>query len=123
MTPTAPTKEADEVPQAETAVKPAPPPAITEVSGPLELQRRLTLCITIIPFLGFLVGLRLLWGGISGLDLGLLVGLYSFSILGVTVGYHRMLTHGALAAPPPVRIAFAIAGPFAAEGPVSGGVP
>src|SRR2546421_1425690 len=118
MTPTAPTKEADKVLPAGTAVPPAPPPAITEMAGPLKLQRRLTLCITIIPFLGFLVGLRLLWGGISGLDLGLLVGLYSFSILGVTVGYHRMLTHGAFDAPAPVRIAFAIAGSFAVEGSV-----
>jgi stearoyl-CoA desaturase (delta-9 desaturase) len=111
-------QETEEAPIAATAARAAPPLAITEVTGPLELQRRLTLGITIIPFLGFLVGLRLAWGGISGLDLGLLVGLYSFSILGVTVGFHRMLTHGAFDAPTPVRIACAIAGSFAVEGSV-----
>jgi len=76
------------------------------------------MAITIVPFAGFLVGLRLLWGGITGLDLGLLVGLYCFSILGVTVGYHRLLTHGGFDAPTWVRVALAIAGSFAVEGAV-----
>src|ERR1043166_10247092 len=87
-----------------------PTPRITEVKGPLKLQRRLTLAITTIPFLGFLAALRLLWGGITGMDLGLLAGLYCFSIVGVTVGYHRLLTHGGFDAPTWVRVALAIAG-------------
>jgi stearoyl-CoA desaturase (delta-9 desaturase) len=94
------------------------PARITEVGTHLKAERRLTLAITIVPFLGFLIGLRVLWGGISGLDLALLVGLYSISILGVTVGFHRMLTHGAFDAPGPVRIALAIAGSLAVEGSV-----
>ncbi|HWD09608.1 MAG TPA: acyl-CoA desaturase [Actinomycetota bacterium] len=94
------------------------PVAITEVAGPIKLQRRLTICITTIPFAGFLVGLRFLWGGISALDLGLLIGLYLVSILGVTIGFHRMLTHGAFDAPPAVRIVLAIAGSLAVEGSV-----
>jgi stearoyl-CoA desaturase (delta-9 desaturase) len=101
------------------ARRPAP---ITEPKELIAVRRRITLAITIIPFLGFLVGLRLAWGGISGLDFGLLVGLYSFSILGVTVGFHRMLTHGALDAPAPIRIAFALAGSLAVEGSVIGWV-
>ena len=98
-------------------VAPAPAP-ITEVGTHLVLQRRLTLAITIVPFLGFLAALRLLWGGISGLDLTLLISLYSVSILGVTVGYHRMLTHRAFDAPSPVRVALALAGSLAVEGSV-----
>ncbi|HEU5003407.1 MAG TPA: acyl-CoA desaturase [Actinomycetota bacterium] len=97
---------------------PPPPAPITEPGTSLRLQRRITLAITIAPFVGFLVGIRLLWGGISGLDLGLLVGLYSVSILGVTLGFHRMLTHRSFDAPAPVRIALAIAGSLAVEGSV-----
>src|SRR5258708_29013357 len=84
------------------------PPNIFEEPGPLKLQRRLTLLITITPFAGFLLGTWLLWGGISGLDLGLLIGLYSLSILGVTVGYHRMLTHGGVLAPALGGVAFSL---------------
>ena len=91
---------------------------IVELPPLLRTQKALTLAITIIPFLGLIAGLRLLWGGITGLDLGLLIGLYSFSILGVTLGFHRMLTHGAFDAPTWVRVALAIAGSFAVEGSV-----
>lgn len=111
-----PTKTDEESLQ-EAFVPPSRNPII-EKTGPLKLQRRLTLGITTVPFLGFLVGLRFLWGGISGLDLGLLIGLYLVSILGVTIGFHRMLTHGAFDAPPAVRIALAIAGSLAVEGSV-----
>ncbi|HEU5001926.1 MAG TPA: acyl-CoA desaturase [Actinomycetota bacterium] len=91
---------------------------IVQLPTLLRTQKCLTLAITIIPFIGLLVGLRLLWGGITALDLGLLVGLYSFSILGVTLGFHRMLTHGAFEAPTWVRVGLAIAGSFAVEGSV-----
>ena len=107
-------------PSAEVVTAPASPtePPITEPGTHLVMARRLTLGITIVPFLGFLVGMRLLWGGISGLDLALLISLYSVSILGVTVGYHRMLTHRAFDAPGPVRVALALAGSLAVEGSV-----
>ena len=110
MTPTPTIEEAirHEV-SAEVKIPASIPPNIFEAPGPVKLQRRLTLVITLTPFVGFLVGMRLLWGGISGLDLGLLIGLYSISILGVTVGYHRMLTHGGFDAPTWVRVAFSVA--------------
>ncbi len=120
MTPMTPTIEEairDEV-SAEVKTPASLPPNIFEAPGPVKLQRRLTLAITLTPFVGFLVGMRLLWGGISGLDLGLLIGLYSLSILGVTVGYHRMLTHGGFDAPTWVRVAFSVAGSLAVEGSV-----
>ncbi len=128
MTPTTSVSEIDEMLRTEaptTEAKPATPTtpkAITVAASNLKLQRRLTLAITVIPFLTFLLGLRFLWGGISGLDITLLVGLYSLSILGVTVGFHRMLTHGAFDAPAPIRVALAIAGSMAVEGSVIGWV-
>ncbi|HYR63260.1 MAG TPA: acyl-CoA desaturase [Actinomycetota bacterium] len=122
MTPTTQTQTVEETLRDEVAAEVATPrslPAnIFEEPGPIKLQRRLTLVLTITPFVGFLLGMRLLWGGISGLDLALLITLYSLSILGVTVGYHRMLTHGGFDAPTWVRVAFALAGSFAVEGSV-----
>ena len=69
MTPTTQTMEEairDEV-AAEVKTPTSLPPNIFETPGPVKLQRRLTLVITLTPFVGFLVGMRLLWGGISGL--------------------------------------------------------
>src|SRR2546425_13332231 len=107
MTSTTPTIEEAIRDEVSAEVKTASlPPNIFEAPGPVKLQRRLTLAITLTPFVGFLVGMRLLWGGISGLDLGLLIGLYSLSILGVTVGYHRMLTHGGFGAPTWAKVGF-----------------
>jgi stearoyl-CoA desaturase (delta-9 desaturase) len=82
------------------------------------LAKVLTLVITIVPFLGLVVGLRLAWGGISALDLGLLIGLYCISILGVTIGYHRQLTHGGFDTPAWLRVTLAIMGSLAVEGSV-----
>jgi stearoyl-CoA desaturase (delta-9 desaturase) len=71
------------------------------------------------PFLGLIAAIVLLWGhGVSWLDLGLLLGMYSFCALGVTLGFHRMLTHRALQAGRVVRFIFGVAGSVAVQGPV-----
>ena len=50
-----------------------------------------------VPFAGVIAAMILLWGrGFSWLDLGLLVGMYSLTVIGITVGYHRLFTHTAL---------------------------
>jgi stearoyl-CoA desaturase (delta-9 desaturase) len=77
----------------------------------------------IAPFLALIAAVVLLWGwGLSWLDLGLATGFYVVSTLGVTVGYHRYFTHGAFKAARPLRIALAIVGGLAAQGPVIGWV-
>ncbi len=58
------------------------------------------------------------WGGVSWLDLGLLVFFYYLGCHGVTIGYHRYFTHGSFKAKRPLRIAIAIAGSMAVEGPL-----
>jgi stearoyl-CoA desaturase (Delta-9 desaturase) len=83
------------------------------------LQRVALLVLTIGPFAGFVAAIALLWGrGIGVLDLALLVVFYVLSGLGVTVGYHRLLTHRSFRAPRPVRAFFAVAGSLAIEGSV-----
>jgi len=73
----------------------------------------------VVPLLALLAAVPLAWGwGLSWTDIGLAVGWYALSGLGVTVGFHRLFTHGAFRANRPLRIALAIAGSFAMEGPV-----
>ena len=58
-----------------------------------------------------------LWGlHVSGLDIALLVGMHIFGGLGISLGYHRMLTHGAFRARTPVRAALVFAGILSLQG-------
>ena len=73
----------------------------------------------IVPFLAFLAAIPVAWGwGLGWTDLILFVVFYYLSGLGVTIGYHRLFTHGSFKANRPLRIALAIAGSMAIEGPV-----
>jgi stearoyl-CoA desaturase (Delta-9 desaturase) len=85
----------------------------------LRFQRRVTLLFTTGPLLGVVLAIALLWGtGISGLDLGLLVGLYAFTGFGITVGYHRLFTPRSFEAPAVLRGLFAVAGSMAVQGAI-----
>ena len=71
------------------------------------------------PFLGLIAAIVLFWGhGVSWLDLGLLLGMYSFCALGVTLGFHRMFTHRALQCGPVLRFIVAVAGSTSVQGPL-----
>ena len=108
-------------PLAAAATTERPPAQITYV--PTEkrqkLERRLTLVVTILPFIGFAWALIWLWGRAVGwVDLGLFFALYCFTGFGITIGFHRMLTHRSFEAPRPVKILLAVAGSMAIQGPV-----
>ncbi|MGE5637048.1 MAG: fatty acid desaturase, partial [Nocardioidaceae bacterium] len=73
----------------------------------------------VLPFVGFLVAVVLLWNrAVDGTDLALLAGTYVLVGLGVTVGFHRLLTHRAFQTSKPVEYAFAILGSMSFEGSV-----
>jgi stearoyl-CoA desaturase (delta-9 desaturase) len=73
----------------------------------------------IVPFLAFLAAVPVAWGwGMNWTDVVLFVVFYFGSGWGITVGYHRLFTHGSFKANRGVRIAVAIAGSMAIEGPV-----
>jgi stearoyl-CoA desaturase (delta-9 desaturase) len=60
----------------------------------------------------------LLWGNLVGPEaLAIAFAMYLISGLGITVGFHRLLSHRAFVAIPPVRIALAAAGTMAMMGP------
>jgi stearoyl-CoA desaturase (delta-9 desaturase) len=88
--------------------------------GPRPKNEQLLVNIFVaVPFLALLAAVPLAWGwGLSWLDLGLALGLYVVSGLGVTVGFHRYFTHRAFTAHRGLRIALAVAGSLALQGDV-----
>jgi stearoyl-CoA desaturase (delta-9 desaturase) len=73
----------------------------------------------VIPFLAVLAAVPVAWGwGLGWTDVVLSLIFYVISWLGITVGYHRHFTHGSFKANRPVKIALAIAGGLAIEGPL-----
>jgi stearoyl-CoA desaturase (delta-9 desaturase) len=66
-------------------------------------ERYANMAGVIVPFLGLIAAIFFLWNEwVDWIDLGLLAGLYIIYGLGITVGYHRLLTHRAFKTPKPV---------------------
>ena len=73
----------------------------------------------IVPFLALAAVVPAAWGwGLTWTDVALFVGFYVLTVLGVTVGYHRYFTHGSFKAARGLRIALAVVGCMAIQGPV-----
>jgi stearoyl-CoA desaturase (delta-9 desaturase) len=86
-------------------------------------HRNINIAAVVLPLIAFLAAIPMLWNELVGpLDLILLVAVYFLSTIGITVGYHRLLTHRAFATYKPLEYLYAIFGSFAVEGPVIGWV-
>lgn len=84
-------------------------------------QRRLVLFLTILPFVGVIVAVWMLWGsGLSITDASLWLGFYLFTGLGVTIGYHRLFTHLSFQSSRPLKIVLAVGGSMAIQGSLIG---
>src|SRR6266568_4414698 len=82
-----------------------------------------TLAIVIVPFGGLGVAVWLAWGrGLRLADVLLAAAFYLVTGLGVTIGFHRLLTHRSFTAAPALRVVLAIAGSMSFEGEVIGWV-
>jgi stearoyl-CoA desaturase (delta-9 desaturase) len=80
--------------------------------------RAFILAASVLPAVAVAVAVVLLWNSAVGVrDLAILVVAYTLTGLGVTVGYHRLLTHRSFETPRAVRFTFALLGTMAAEGP------
>ena len=74
----------------------------------------------VVPLLGVVGSGFVLWGtGLSLTDIVLSVVFYAITLHGITVGFHRYFTHGSFKAKRAVRIALAVAGQMAIQGPVT----
>jgi stearoyl-CoA desaturase (delta-9 desaturase) len=73
----------------------------------------------IVPFIAFLAAIALLWNEYVGWhDLAVLALMYVMTGLGITVGYHRMLTHRSFQTYKPLEYMWAFLGSMAVQGPV-----
>ena len=78
-----------------------------------------TIMITyvIVPFIAAIAAMVLLWNSyIFATDLYLLLIFQTLSVLGITIGYHRMLTHDGFKTFWPIRAFFTMCGCMALEG-------
>jgi stearoyl-CoA desaturase (delta-9 desaturase) len=83
------------------------------------LHKIVNLIFVPLPLVGLAVAIGLLWNrAIGPLELGLMIGLYTITCLGVTLGYHRMFTHRSFESSRAFRAAVAILGSLAVEGSV-----
>jgi stearoyl-CoA desaturase (Delta-9 desaturase) len=82
-------------------------------------DRIITGLVTVVPFLAVIVAGWQVWGSaLNWTDVFLFVTLYFFTGLGITVGFHRLLTHRSFKTKPWLRGLFGILGSAAIEGPV-----
>ncbi|MFF3345111.1 acyl-CoA desaturase [Streptomyces sp. NPDC002779] len=92
-------------------------------SGSDRLYVTVTAAIVVLPFVALGLAGWLLWGSlVHPTDLLLALLFYAITGLGVTVGFHRGLTHGGYRAVRPLRIALAVAGSMSFQGDVIGWV-
>src|SRR5689334_15388681 len=91
------------------------PPA-TLGRAPL-LVRLVTLGLIVVPLLGLVAAPFFLWGwGFSWVDVGLLIGMYLLTALGITVGFHRLFVHRSFETYTWVKFVFAVLGSMAVQG-------
>src|SRR5947209_3341428 len=76
-----------------------------------------TIAAIVLPLAGFVAAVISAWGwGFGWVDLGLLLGMYVLSALGITVGFHRLFTHKSFETNAAVRFVLAALGSMAVQG-------
>lgn len=95
--------------------RPVPPP------GPGPVRRALAFGATLVgvslPIAGLVMAVVLscLWG-FSWVNVGLLAGMYAVTMLGITVGFHRLFAHRSFQTIAPIRFALGALGSMAFQG-------
>ena len=83
------------------------------------LHRWFNLAGVLLPFAGFVLAVVLLWNTlVDWSDLAVMLIMYVISGYGVTLGFHRLLTHRSFQTFKPVEYTLAILGSLAVQGPV-----
>ena len=73
----------------------------------------------VVPVFGLLAAMVLVWGwGFSWIQLGILLVMYVLTVIGITVGFHRLFTHRSFETGNGVKAALAILGSMALQGPL-----
>jgi stearoyl-CoA desaturase (delta-9 desaturase) len=84
------------------------------------LERNVNILAVVVPFLGVLLAAALLWNRLLGpADLAIFALMYLLTGVGVTVGFHRLLTHRAFQTYGWLRYTLAVLGSMSLQGPVT----
>ncbi|MGZ5347493.1 MAG: acyl-CoA desaturase [Solirubrobacterales bacterium] len=87
------------------------------------IEKIANLGAVVVPFAAVLAAVPLLWNSLVGWsDLAVMAAMYLLTALGITVGFHRLLTHRAFQTPKWLEYLFAALGSMAVQGPVIGWV-
>ena len=82
-------------------------------------ERYANLAGVVVPFAGVLLAIALLWNSwVDWIDLGIFAAMYLVTAGGITVGFHRMLTHRSFQTKDWLRYTFAVAGSLSVQGSV-----
>jgi stearoyl-CoA desaturase (delta-9 desaturase) len=82
-------------------------------------EKAVNLAAVVIPFLATVAAIVLLWDSlVSPADLGIAAVMYIVTAVGITVGFHRLLTHRSFQTSKPMEYLFAVLGSLAVQGPV-----
>ena len=85
---------------------------------PTRLYKAIVLVTVIVPLLATVYAIWLLWNrAVNWSDITLLLIMYSLTAFGVTVGFHRMLTHRSFKPHPVIKFILLVLGSMALEGP------
>ncbi|AOY84951.2 acyl-CoA desaturase [Moorena producens JHB] len=83
------------------------------------LQTKHFLLYNVIPTIGTITAIALLWWyPISSVEIGLLIGMWALSMIGMSVGLHRYFAHRAFKTSQTMSVILAILGCMGAQGPV-----
>ena len=81
-------------------------------------HRHFNLAVVVGPFVGLAVAIVVLWNQlVSWTDLAVFAVMYAIAGFGITIGYHRLLSHRSFETRRPIRLAFAAMGSMAGQGP------
>jgi stearoyl-CoA desaturase (delta-9 desaturase) len=82
-------------------------------------EKAVNLGAVVVPFLATLAAVVLFWNDLVGAsDLAIAATMYLLTAIGITVGFHRLLTHRSFQTSKPLEYAFAVLGSMAVQGPV-----
>src|SRR3954447_24723652 len=86
-------------------------------------EKLVNLGAVIVPFAATIAAIVLLPASlVTPADLVIAAAMYVVTALGITIGYHRLLTHRSFATSKPLEYLFAAVGSMAVQGPVIGWV-
>ena len=83
------------------------------------IEKSANLGAVVIPFAATIAAIVLLWNNlVNPTDLVIAATMYLLTAIGITVGFHRLLTHRSFQTSKPAEYVFAVLGSMAVQGPV-----